>query len=547
MKARSATLAKGLEVLSFVAFSSRPPSLQEVAAGLGLTRPTAHRLLATLVDYGLLRFDSSEACYRLGMRLFELSRQIWRDIDLRGAALAEMRKLHSETGETISLAVLTPDGAVYVDELQSSHHLREQSRVGHQVAKWQSAMGKALISGLAHEDRTRMVERDSAAILQRGLFSDLAALNRHLDLINARGYAIEVDDDVPGVAGVAAPILDHRGVTVAAIGLSGASQRLERDELHRLGAGVIEATRQASLNAGGSPRPVSTARPPDGFAVPAYRTVARVENLIGECPVLNQDRSVLLWVDICRPCIFRCDLATGETDKIPQDEMACSIAVTDDGILVAGQSGIRIVDLDSRRVIRELGNPEAHVPTNRFNDGKLDSRGRFWVGTLAFTPKAGEGGLYRIDTDGQSHHMDEGLTLPNGLGWSPDDTRMYLVESAERCVYEYDFDPGQGTITNRRKLIQFPRNSGGTPDGLAVNPDGSLWIAMWDGWGIVRYSPEGELLERRMTPFPRPTSIAAVNGEQPCLFVTSARIRVSRELLRDYPESGNLIRIPVGG
>lgn len=91
VKARSATLAKGLDILNFLGAASEPQSLRQVMTGLGMTKPTAHRLLATLADHGMVRFDPVENTYRLGMRLFELSRQVWQDFDLRGSAMAEMR------------------------------------------------------------------------------------------------------------------------------------------------------------------------------------------------------------------------------------------------------------------------------------------------------------------------------------------------------------------------------------------------------------------------------------------------------------------------
>ena len=143
-KARSATLAKGLKILNFLGSNVTPQSLRQVMAGLGMTKPTAHRLLATLADHGMVRFDSTTNTYRLGMRLFELSRQVWQDFDLRGSASTEMQKLQIQSGETVSLAILTPDGGVYIDEFQSNHHIREQSRVGQRVSKWSSAIGKAM-------------------------------------------------------------------------------------------------------------------------------------------------------------------------------------------------------------------------------------------------------------------------------------------------------------------------------------------------------------------------------------------------------------------
>ncbi|MEM7442661.1 MAG: SMP-30/gluconolactonase/LRE family protein [Pseudomonadota bacterium] len=542
-KARSATLAKGLEVLSFLGSSSGPQSLRQVMTGLGMTKPTAHRLLATLVDHGMVRFDSSDNSYRLGMRLFELSRQVWQDFDLRGSAMAEMQKLHAKTGETVSLAILTPDGGAYIDELQSSHHLREQSRVGQRVSKWSSAIGKALISGLAYEERVRLQQADISEILSGAHYRDLADLNRHLDLVNARGYAIDVDQDLQGISGVAAPIVDHRGITVAAIGLSGSSQRLDREALHRLGPAVIEATRLASLQAGGAPRPVSSAPMSTALLPPNVDVMADVQNLIGESPVLSNDGLFVYWVDICRPCIFRYELSNGEVSHFPQEEMITAVSDTGDGLLVAGLSGLQIVDLSTGGTIKRLGDPECHIPTNRFNDGKYDRKGRFWIGSIAFNLTKGAGSLYRIDPDGTSTVMETDLTLPNGLGWSRDRRTMYLVETAERVVYAYDFDEITGDLSNRRVLIRFDDDTMGSPDGMDVDDEGNLWIAMWDGWSIRKYAPDGTFLKAFAMPFPRPTSCLCVRGENARVIVTSARIRVSETLLEQYPLAGGLVSV----
>lgn len=544
-KARSATLAKGLEMLNFLGSSPTPQSLRQIMTGLGMTKPTAHRLLATLVDHGMVRFDSTDNSYRLGMRLFELSRQVWQDFDLRGSAIAEMQKLQSDTGETVSLAILTPDGGVYIDELQSSHHLREQSRVGQRVSIWRSAIGKALISGLSHNDRVQLQETDMANILSGKNYEDLPALNRHLDLVNARGYAIDLEEDVPGISGVAAPIVDHRGITVAAIGLSGSSQRLDRETLHRLGPAVIEATRLASLQAGGSPRPVSSARMPNGLPALDYDIIADTENLIGEGPTRSIDGQSIYWVDICRPCVYSHNLTTGEIFRFPQEEMITAISDTERGLLVASLSGVKIMDISTGQTVEALSDPEAHIPTNRFNDGKCDSQGRFWVGSLAFNLEKGAGSLYRIDPDGTSKTMEANLTLPNGLGWSRDNQTMYLIDTADRVVYAYDFHEPNGDISNRRTMIKFGDDCIGSPDGMDVDDKGNLWIAMWDGWSVRKYAPDGNLLGQYAVPFPRPTSCLCLGNSHDKVIVTSARIRVSNDLLQEFPLAGGVIALPM--
>ena len=544
-KARSATLAKGLEVLSFLGSNVTPQSLRQVMAGLGMTKPTAHRLLATLADHGMVRFDSTDNTYRLGMRLFELSRQVWQDFDLRGSASTEMQKLQTESDETVSLAILTPDGGVYIDELQSNHHIREQSRVGQRVSKWSSAIGKALISGLSYDERVLLQRAERAEILAHGKYKDLSTLNRHLDLVNACGYAVDIEEDVSGISSVAAPIVDHRGITVAAIGLSGSSQRLTRDALHRLGPSVIEATRLASLKAGGAPRPVSSALMPATLPEPEIEVLADVENLIGESPVSSADGTSIYWVDICRPCIFALQLTSGEISRFPQDEMVTAISDTEQGLLAATQSGVKLIDLAAGQVRRTVSDPESDLPSNRYNDGKCDSVGRFWVGSLAFNLEKGAGSLYRIDVDGKSSVMETGLTLPNGLGWSTDNRTMYLIDTADRVVYAYDFDEENGQIGDRSELIKFDGNFIGSPDGMDVEDDGNLWIAMWDGWCVRKYSPAGELLAEFGVPFPRPTSCLCLRDGSRRVIVTSARIRVARDLLQKHPLAGNVVSIPL--
>lgn len=544
-KARSATLAKGLEILNFLGSNASPQSLRQAMAGLDMTKPTAHRLLATLVDHGMVRFDSTDNTYRLGMRLFELSRQVWQDFDLRGSANSEMQKLRAESGETVSLAILTPDGGVYIDELQSSHHIREQSRIGQRVSKWSSAIGKALISGLSHDERVLLQNAERAEILAHCNYKDLPALNRHLDLVNARGYAVDIDEDVSGISSVAAPIVDHRGITVAAIGLSGSSQRLHRETLHRFGPAVIEATRLASLKAGGAPRPVSSASMPDTLAEPDIEVLADVENLIGESPVSSADGSSIYWVDICRPCIFALHLTSGEISTFPQEEMVTAISDTEKGLLAVSQSGVKLIDLAAGKVLRTVSDPESDLPTNRYNDGKCDSRGRFWVGSLAFNLESGAGSLYCIDADGNSRVMESGLTLPNGLGWSFDNRTMYLIDTADRVVYAYDFDESNGQIGNRTELIRFDADCIGSPDGMDVDADGNLWVAMWDGWCVKKYSPAGELLAEFSVPFPRPTSCLCLKDGDQRVIVTSARIRVSGDLLQKHPLTGSVVSIPL--
>ena len=196
--------------------------------------------------------------------------------------------------------------------------------------------------------------------------------------------------------------------------------------------------------------------------------------------------------------------------------MVTAISDTEQGLLAATQSGIKLIDLTAGQVHKTICDPEADLPTNRYNDGKCDSMGRFWVGSLAFNLEKGAGSLYRIDLNGKPRMMETGLTLPNGLGWSADNRTMYLIDTADRVVYAYNFDQKNGQIEDRV-----------------------------DGWCVRKYSPTGELLAEFSVPFPRPTSCLCASDGSRRVIVTSARIRVTQDLLQKHPLAGSVISIPM--
>ena len=134
----------------------------------------------------------------------------------------------------------------------------------------------------------------------------------------------------------------------------------------------------------------------------------------------------------------------------------------------------------------------------RFNDGAVDSHGRFWAGSMYDDESANRaaGVLYRLDPDGTVHTMETGIIVPNGIGWSPDNTRMYFTDSALKIIYVYTFDAVTGQNTDRRVFVDSSKEEG-NPDGLAVDSEGYVWSARWDGAKIVRYAPDGNV-ERRV-------------------------------------------------
>jgi sugar lactone lactonase YvrE len=156
------------------------------------------------------------------------------------------------------------------------------------------------------------------------------------------------------------------------------------------------------------------------------------------------------------------------------------------------------------------------------NDGICDPQGRFWAGTMAYAETPGAGRLYRLELDGSCTLVLDGLTISNGMGWSPDGTIMYLADSGVGDVFAFDFDPSGGTLDQRRTFVHVG-TPGAAPDGLTVDSDGDVWVALWNGGAVARYAPDGSLRETVPVPVDRPTSCAFGGRDGATLFVTTSR------------------------
>src|SRR5262249_41644893 len=152
-----------------------------------------------------------------------------------------------------------------------------------------------------------------------------------------------------------------------------------------------------------------------------------------------------------------------------------------------------------------------------FNDGKCDARGRFWIGSLSKEPR--HAALYRYDPDGSLRVMETGLTISNGLGWSPDGATFYLTDSPARRIYAYRYDPDAGSTSDRRVFVDLG-DEAVEPDGLAIDREGNLWSALWDGGCLARFDTRGRPLERVPVPVRRPTSLAFGGVDLSDLYVT---------------------------
>lgn len=268
--------------------------------------------------------------------------------------------------------------------------------------------------------------------------------------------------------------------------------------------------------------------------------------LLGEGPVWESRTNRLWWVDIAEKAVNRFDPASGRNEVWRLESRVGAVAPTLHGdAIVAIQEGIARFDPVSGR-LSGLHTPPQHDPaTTRFNDGKCDPRGRFVVGTMSLTNALRTGALYSFSADGQVQVLLRDVSLSNGLGWSPDGTRMFYVDTPTRQIAVFDYDLDSGTLHDRRVAVDVPE-SFGYPDGLTVDADGMIWLALWGGGAVTRWDPHtGRLLERHALPASQITSCAFGGPLLDTLFITSARDGLSEEQLAREPLAGAIFSLRV--
>ncbi|WP_233256185.1 SMP-30/gluconolactonase/LRE family protein [Falsiroseomonas bella] len=536
-------LVRALRLLDIVA-TQGPLRTAAIAEQAGLPRGTVHRMLGALSEAGLLRQDSEEGSWRLGLKVFEMAHRVWDSLDLRGAAEPELARLAADSGETARLALLDGDGCVYVDQREAARSgVRLGNGIGARAPLHASACGKAMLAHLPPPERRRRIRSVSLTPLTAATITDPAAFQRDLDLVKARGYAVSREESTEGVAAVAAPVVDHLGEPIAAVCVLGPSFRLPPDRLHALGREVIEAARRISGNAGHVEMSIATTRP-SAPPSPGVRCAIEARPFLGEGPVWLADAQRLLWVDILAPAVHLSDVARGEDRALPVGELVGAVVPrTKGGFVAAMGNSFRALDLEAG-VTGTLCVAEPDKPGNRFNDAKCDRAGRLFAGTMAIDAGPGQGTLWRLDPDLRLTAVETGLHISNGLGWSPDNRIFYFTDTGTRTVYAYDYDLATGAATSKRPFVTFAGPA--KPDGLAVDAEGFVWIALWDGWGVARHAPDGTLDRFVSLPVPRPSSVCFGGKDLRTLFVTSARVRLSAAQLAEAPLSGSVFAFEPG-
>jgi sugar lactone lactonase YvrE len=249
----------------------------------------------------------------------------------------------------------------------------------------------------------------------------------------------------------------------------------------------------------------------------------RAEAELGEGPTWDAAAGRLLWLDILRSRVHTYDPLSGRrTVRTTEQHVGAVKPRAGGGLVLNLRDGVGLVDDDGGfRWLRH-----EPVPGRRGNDAAVAPDGSLWAGTMRYDEATGGGTLSRITGDGAAEVVLDDVTVSNGTGWSPDGRLMYYIDTPTRRIDVFDHDVTTGRVSGRRPLATVEEGAG-YPDGLTVDADGCVWVALWDGAAVRRYTPSGALDRVVPLPVPRVTACAFGGAGLTDLYITTARVGLS--------------------
>ncbi|TKT74743.1 SMP-30/gluconolactonase/LRE family protein [Aquamicrobium sp. LC103] len=275
---------------------------------------------------------------------------------------------------------------------------------------------------------------------------------------------------------------------------------------------------------------------------PHIECVVDSRDRLGETPLWCSTTGKLWWVDIERPKLQFLDPANGESGahSMPGTWLGSQALTKTSERLVAIDLDLHLFD-PAKGDITLFARVEQGLD-NRLNDGRVDARGRLWIGTMDNELHRPNGSLYRVDPDGTVTKMLDDIVVTNGIAFSPDARTLYLTDTRRYRTWAFDFDLDDGRISNRRLFADYSE-TGDRPDGACVDVDGCLWTAFFAGSRIVRYRPDGGMDRSVPMPVTNPTCVCFGGADLKTLYVTSAYKFLSPDQLAAEPQAGALFAI----
>lgn len=264
----------------------------------------------------------------------------------------------------------------------------------------------------------------------------------------------------------------------------------------------------------------------------------KTELILGEGAHWDAECEKFLYVDIEGKKVGRIDPVTKIIEERAVGERVGTVVPATNGkLIIALENSIEALDFETG-IRQEIGKIETDKPGNRCNDGKCDAAGRLWIGTMSIQEELHQGALYCLDNSLQ-RKLDR-ISISNGICWSADNSVMYYIDTLDYNIKAFDFEVLTGNIFNERIAVSV-KEPGYAPDGMTIDEEGMLWVAIWGGACVNRYDPlSGSLIGKVKVPALNVTACAFGGADMKQLFITTARKGLNEEQLQKYPLSGSL-------
>lgn len=264
----------------------------------------------------------------------------------------------------------------------------------------------------------------------------------------------------------------------------------------------------------------------------------------GESPVWDEEGSIFYWVDLLQGHFHKASLHANDPETFRIGQPLGVLALRErGGYVLALKEGFAFYDADTKS-LTPIHNPEAHLPETRFNDGAIDPAGRFLAGTMDFKGSMPVGSLYSLSSDLQVSQLETSIFIANGMDWKPDGSSFFLTDTNMHLIYKYSYDIGTGAIKDRSDFIVFKETE--FPDGMCIDTDGNLWIAMWSEGKISRFDGIGKKIEDILLPVKYPTSCCFGGESLSTLLITTSALLLNEKEKKEQPLAGGILAFETG-
>ena len=263
----------------------------------------------------------------------------------------------------------------------------------------------------------------------------------------------------------------------------------------------------------------------------------------GEGPIWDPLDQKLYYVDLLQGKFIKSDITSKsiEVYSVGQPLGFLALRENHEGLVMGVRDGFGFFDEKSSKFELIEPSPEQKNSEVRFNDGAVDPEGRMFGGTMEWNGKENMGKLFRLNTDHTWNSLEKNIHITNGMGWNPEKDTFFMIDTFRHAVYAYDYDRYSGNIVNKRVHIQFSQFE--FPDGMTIDSKGGFWIAMWEGSKIVHFCKNGKQVNEIRMPVLHPTSCCFGGAEMNILFITTSRLSLNSEQLKNYPLAGRTFMV----